>query len=70
MGFLRDIIENNKSVLAMLKEVDQTQKNCYQEIIKCKEDSIEQDKLITALATEVINLKERVKKLECENVNR
>lgn len=64
LKFLRDIIDNCKNMSAMIRDINKIQKECFEKLIECKEDSIEQDKLITALAAEVIILKERVKKLE------
>lgn len=53
LKFLRDTIEIGNYNFELYKQVLGDQKRCYQELIKCKEEIIEQEMMITALAIEV-----------------
>lgn len=64
LKLLRTITDNSKTTLDLYQAVFEDQKKCYQELIKCKEEMIEQEKIITALVIEIKDLKERVRKLE------
>jgi len=64
LDLLNTITENGKTTLALIKDVDKVQKECYQELIKTYEEMIEQQKIITALLTEIVDLQDRIDKLE------